>query len=121
MVVLQFALGGGPTNPHRLENHPERAVVYTGTHDNDTALGWWVSLSESQRAASGLDPADPAWSLIGQAWRSRAALSITPLQDVLRLGGEARMNLPGSEGGSNWAWRYNAKALTNEWPPNCGR
>ena len=49
MVVLQFALGGGPRNPHRPENHPEQAVVYTGTHDNDTALGWWESLSE-QRA-----------------------------------------------------------------------
>jgi 4-alpha-glucanotransferase len=114
MVVLQFGLGGGARNPHRLENHPERAVVYTGTHDNDTALGWWTSLSETERAASGVDPADPAWSLIGQAWRSRAALSITPLQDVLRLGGQARMNLPGSEGGGNWAWRYNTKALTSE-------
>ena len=112
MVVLQFALGGGPRNLHRLENHPEQAVAYTGTHDNDTALGWWASLSGKERAASGLDPSDPAWSLIGQAWRSRAALAITPLQDVLRLGGEARMNLPGSEGGSNWKWRYDDKVLT---------
>ncbi len=114
MVVLQFALGGGARNPHRLENHPERAVVYTGTHDNDTALGWWTSLSETERAASGLDPADPAWALIREAWRSRAALSITPLQDVLRLGGEARMNLPGSQGGRNWAWRHDPKALKSE-------
>ncbi|HWJ32645.1 MAG TPA: 4-alpha-glucanotransferase [Gaiellaceae bacterium] len=114
MVVLQFALGGGARNPHRPENHAEQAVVYTGTHDNDTALGWWDSLSERARAASGLDPGDPAWSLIGQAWRSRAALAIAPLQDVLRLGNEARMNLPGSEGGTNWKWRYDAKALTSE-------
>jgi 4-alpha-glucanotransferase len=114
MVVLQFALGGGRRNPHRVANHVEQAVVYTGTHDNDTALGWWASLTEKERAASGLDPADPAWSLIGQAWRSRAALAVTPLQDVLRLGGEARMNLPGSEGGSNWKWRYRANALTAE-------
>jgi 4-alpha-glucanotransferase len=113
MVVLQFALGGGARSLHRLENHPEQAVAYTGTHDNDTALGWWASLSAKERAASGLDPSDPAWSLIGQAWRSRAALAITPLQDVLRLGGEARMNLPGSEGGRNWKWRYDAKALTS--------
>jgi 4-alpha-glucanotransferase len=114
MVVLQFALGGGPRNLHRLENHPKQAVAYTGTHDNDTALGWWASLSDKERAASGLDASDPAWSLIGQAWRSRAALAITPLQDVLRLGREARMNLPGSEGGSNWKWRYDAKALTSD-------
>ena len=114
MVVLQFQLGGGARNPHRPENHPQQAVVYTGTHDNDTAVGWWESLTDRDRAASGLDPADPAWSLIAQAWESRAALAITPLQDVLRLGGEARMNLPGSEGGTNWRWRYGAKALTNE-------
>jgi 4-alpha-glucanotransferase len=114
MVVLQFALGGGARNPHRPENHPEQAVVYTGTHDNDTALGWWGSLSERQRAASRLDPADPAWSLIAEAWGSRAALAIAPLQDVLRLGSEARMNLPGSEGGANWKWRYEAKSLTGE-------
>jgi 4-alpha-glucanotransferase len=121
MVVLQFALGGGARNPHRVENHPEQAVVYTGTHDNDTALGWWGSLTARARAASGLDPADPAWSLIAQAWRSRAALAIAPLQDVLRLGGEARMNLPGSEGGSNWKWRYDAKALTDELAADLGR
>jgi 4-alpha-glucanotransferase len=114
MVVLQFAVGGGKRNPHRLERHAEQAVVYTGTHDNDTTLGWWESLSDRQRRALAVDPADPAWSLIAQAWRSRAALAITPLQDVLRLGNEARMNLPGSEGAGNWSWRYDAKALTGE-------
>jgi 4-alpha-glucanotransferase len=112
MVVLQFQLGGGARSPHRPENHPQQAVVYTGTHDNDTAVGWWDSLSDRERGASGLDPADPAWSLIAQAWHSRAALAVTPLQDVLRLGNDARMNLPGSEGGTNWKWRYGAKALT---------
>ncbi len=114
MVVLQFQLGGGARNPHRPENHPQQAVVYTGTHDNDTALGWWESLTGDQRAAVGLDAADPAWSLLSQAWHSRAALAIAPLQDVLRLGNDARMNLPGSEGGTNWQWRYAAKALTDE-------
>jgi 4-alpha-glucanotransferase len=112
MVVLQFQLGGGARSPHRPENHPQQAVVYTGTHDNDTAVGWWDSLSDRERGASGLDPADPAWSLIAQGWHSRAALAVTPLQDVLRLGNDARMNLPGSEGGTNWKWRYGAKALT---------
>ena len=114
MVVLQFQLGGGERNPHRPENHPQQAVVYTGTHDNDTALGWWESLTDEQRAASRVDPTDPAWSLIAEAWHSRAALAITPLQDVLRLGNAARMNLPGSEGGTNWKWRYGAKSLTGE-------
>ena len=114
MVVLQFQLGGGARNPHRPENHPQQAVVYTGTHDNDTALGWWESLTGEQRAAVGLDAADPAWSLLSQAWRSRAALAIAPLQDVLRLGNDARMNLPGSEGGTNWQWRYEVNALTRE-------
>jgi 4-alpha-glucanotransferase len=114
MVVLQFQLGGGARNPHRPENHPQQAVVYTGTHDNDTALGWWDSLTGDQRAAVGLDAADPAWSLLSQAWHSRAALAIAPLQDVLRLANDARMNLPGSEGGTNWQWRYAAKALTDE-------
>jgi 4-alpha-glucanotransferase len=113
MVVLQFGLGRDPTNPHLPANHAEQAVAYTGTHDNDTTLGWWESLPEEDRAWSELDPADPAWSLIRAAWSSRAALSIAPLQDVLRLGNEARMNLPGTEHG-NWEWRYAAGDLTSE-------
>ena len=112
MAVLQFALGGDPSNPHLPANHAEQSVVYTGTHDNDTTVGWWESLSDEDRARSGLDPADPAWSLIAEAWESRAALAITPLQDVLRLGNEARMNLPGTEDG-NWSWRYARRALTD--------
>ncbi|MGZ4382098.1 MAG: 4-alpha-glucanotransferase [Gaiellaceae bacterium] len=113
MVVLQFALGGDPANPHLPANHAEQAVVYTGTHDNDTTLGWWNSLSAGDRAWSELDPADPSWSLIAHAWESRAALAITPLQDVLGLGNEARMNLPGTEDG-NWTWRYGRRALSGE-------
>ena len=113
MVVLQFALGTDPTNPHLLGNHEEDAVVYTGTHDNDTARGWWESLPDQDRASVGLDPVDPAWSLIGAAWSSRAALAIAPLQDVLDLGPEARMNLPGT-GEGNWHWRHAAGDLTPE-------
>jgi 4-alpha-glucanotransferase len=113
MVVLQFALGTDPTNPHLLGNHEEDAVVYTGTHDNDTTRGWWESLPDPDRPRVGLDPADPAWSLIGDAWSSRAALAVAPLQDVLDLGPEARMNLPGS-GEGNWQWRYSAGDLTPE-------
>jgi 4-alpha-glucanotransferase len=113
MAVLQFATGDDPTNPHLPQNYEEQEVVYTGTHDNDTTVGWWESLSEHDREWSGLDPSDPAWSLIRVAWESRAALAIAPLQDVLRLGSEARMNLPGTDEG-NWHWRYDAGALTDE-------
>jgi 4-alpha-glucanotransferase len=113
MVVLQFALGRDPSNPHLSENHQEQSVVYTGTHDNDTTLGWWETLSEEDRAWTRLDPADPAWSLIEVAWGSRAALAVAPLQDVLGLGAGARMNLPGTEQG-NWHWRYAANELTGE-------
>jgi 4-alpha-glucanotransferase len=112
MVVLQFAHGGNPANPHLPANHEEQAVVYTGTHDNDTTLGWWRSLPAEERARTGLDAAEPAWSLLERAWGSRAALAVAPLQDVLGLGSEARMNLPGTDGG-NWSWRYEAGALTD--------
>jgi 4-alpha-glucanotransferase len=111
MVVLQFALGGDPKNPHLPQNHEEQSVVYTGTHDNDTTLGWWQSLSEQDREWSELDPDRPVWSLLGAAWSSRAALAVAPLQDVLELGPDARMNLPGTEEG-NWQWRYDPDALT---------
>ncbi len=113
MAVLQFALGRDPSNPHLPENHEQQSVVYTGTHDNDTTRGWWESLSEGDRAWTRLDPADPAWSLLEVAWASRAALAVAPLQDVLGLGSEARMNLPGTEEG-NWQWRYTPDQLTDE-------
>jgi 4-alpha-glucanotransferase len=113
MVVLQFALGDDPTNPHLPRNHERHAVVYTGTHDNDTTQGWFDSLSPQEQAWTELDPAHPAWSLIEVAWSSRAALAIAPLQDVLELGTEARMNLPGTEEG-NWQWRFQASALSAE-------
>jgi 4-alpha-glucanotransferase len=113
MVVLQFALGGDPTNPHLPANHEVDTVVYTGTHDNDTTRGWWESLADRERESAELDPADPAWSLIGAAWSSRATLAIAPLQDVLDLGTQARMNLPGTEEG-NWNWQYEAGDLTPE-------
>jgi len=113
MAVLQFALGGDAMSPHLPRNHEENSVVYTGTHDNDTTRGWWESLAPEDRGWAELDPADPAWSLIAVAWSSRAALAIAPLQDVLDLGTEARMNLPGTESG-NWRWRYGADDLTPE-------
>jgi 4-alpha-glucanotransferase len=112
LVVLQFGFEGGPSNPHRLENHPEDAVVYTGTHDQDTALGWWSSLSAAKKRATGLDPGDPSWSLVERALSSRARLAILPAQDLLGLGSEARLNTPGRAGG-NWSWRLRRGELTS--------
>ena len=110
MHVVQWAFDGSPASPHRLANHRENGVVYTGTHDNDTALGWWRALSPEERDATGLDASEPAWSLVELALSSRAALAIVPLQDVLGLGSEARMNTPGS-GSGNWSWRLDRDAL----------
>jgi 4-alpha-glucanotransferase len=113
MHVLQFAFGGGRRNPHRPENHEENGVVYTGTHDTDTAVGWWRSLRERERRATGLDPGEPNWSLIELALSSRCRLAIVPAQDVLGLGSEARTNRPGTSGG-NWEWRLRPGQLTDE-------
>jgi 4-alpha-glucanotransferase len=113
MVVLQWAFGGGRRNPHRLANHRENLVVYPSTHDTDTARGWFESLRKREREATGLDPRDPAWGLIELALSSRAALAVTPAQDVLGLGSEARMNRPGTASG-NWSWRLRRGQLTDE-------
>jgi 4-alpha-glucanotransferase len=110
MVVLLWAFGGSRTNPHALRNHGRNQVVYTTTHDTDTAAGWFESLGARERAATGLDPAEPHWGLIELALGSRAELAIVPAQDLLGLGSEARMNRPGVAGG-NWAWRLGRGAL----------
>ena len=111
MVVLQWSFRGSAQNPHRLENHRPNLVVYTSTHDTDTAVGWFRSLRPRQRAATGLDPREPHWGLIELACASPAALAIVPAQDVLGLGSEARMNRPGVTEG-NWSWRLERGALT---------
>jgi 4-alpha-glucanotransferase len=111
MVVLLWAFRRARRNPHRLENHRRNSVAYTSTHDTDTAAGWFSGLPARQRAATGLDPREPHWGLIGLAYASRAALAIVPAQDVLGLGSEARMNRPGVTRG-NWRWRLERGALT---------
>ncbi|MDX6644694.1 MAG: 4-alpha-glucanotransferase [Miltoncostaeaceae bacterium] len=120
MCVLQFSLGYGPENPHRVHNHPERAVAYTGTHDNDTAVGWWAALDHGHRralakalAAAGIAPEAPHWDLIRLAFSSPARIAIVPAQDPLGLGSEARLNVPGTAEG-NWSWRLEAGQLTDE-------
>ncbi|MAI09577.1 MAG: 4-alpha-glucanotransferase [Euryarchaeota archaeon] len=89
MAVLHFA-DEQPTNPHRPEHHTENTVVYTGTHDNDTTVGW------GQR---------PLNDVLEDALSSPACLAVIPLQDVMGLGSEARMNTPGTVDG-NWGWRF---------------
>ena len=109
--VLQFAFGGDSDNPHLPENYVHNTVVYTGTHDNPPTRGWYEELGDaerrnlwrSMRRANGAG-ADATLALLQFAWSSIAALAIAPLQDVLNLGNEARMNRPGSVDG-NWRWR----------------
>jgi 4-alpha-glucanotransferase len=107
MHVLQFGFDSRPDSPHRPENVRENGVVYTGTHDNDTTVGW-------ARATGALaDDPEPHWTLIRLALESRARLAIVPAQDVLGLGSEARMNTPGRASG-NWSWRLEPGQLTDE-------
>jgi len=110
MVVLQFAFDGSDDNPHLPQHHKEDAVVYTGTHDNDTTIGWYAALAGPARdvvhrmLGVGPAPSVPEF-LIDAAYGSRAALAIVPLQDLLALGSAARMNTPGTVVG-NWRWRF---------------
>jgi len=113
MIVLQWAFGRRRGNPHHPDNHEEQSVVYTSTHDTDTARGWFDSLPKRLRQRTGLDEREPAWDLIELAHGSRAALAIIPAQDALGLGSESRMNRPGT-GHGNWRWRLRRGQLTDE-------
>jgi 4-alpha-glucanotransferase len=117
MKILQFAFDDDLENEFLPHHYPENCVVYTGTHDNDTNLGWWTSAEDDERefASSYLEISgdDISWDLIGAAWRSQAVVAITPLQDVLGLPTTARMNYPGTLGG-NWVWRVREGAFSPE-------
>ena len=118
MRVLQFAFGGeDPDNPHLPRNYVHNAVAYTGTHDNDTALGWYADASGDARRqvheVAGGDGHEMHWRMVEAVLRSEAGWAVIPLQDVLGLGGQARMNTPGVPEG-NWAWRLRDGALTPE-------
>ena len=108
MKVLQFAFDT-PKNQYWPHNFEPYSVCYTGTHDNETTAGWWATLDEKNRgylaAYIGRRVEDPAWDMIRLAWASVSVVAIAPLQDVLSLGGEARMNKPGVAEG-NWRWRF---------------
>jgi 4-alpha-glucanotransferase len=120
MHILQWGLGGGARHTDRLENQREYAVVYTGTHDNDTAAGWWETAPrrirarfEAECAKAGIAADEPAWAMIELTLSSRSRLAVVQAQDILGLGSEARMNVP-STVGRNWAWHLEPGQLTRE-------
>lgn len=116
MKILQFGFSG-PDNPFLPHHYVHNCVAYTGTHDNDTALGWYLTAPEYERdfyhRYTNRDEADVPGIMIRLIWGSTAVFAIAPLQDFLRLGPEARMNFPGKVGGF-WAWRVDEKALSDE-------
>lgn len=115
--VLQFAFKGKKGSPHRPEFYPYNSVAYTGTHDTDTTVGWFSSLAPEERKAvldyfqNGREEIN--WQFIRRALASAADLTIIPIQDVLGLGSEARMNAPGRADGQ-WEWRCPPRVLTPE-------
>jgi len=118
MKVLQFAFSGDPGNPYLPHNIPPNSVCFTGTHDNDTLVGWLRSAPRKERLFAmeylGLSAQeDLPKAMLAAALSSRADTAIVPLQDWLGLGSEARMNKPGVVNKNNWKWRCPAGALTN--------
>jgi 4-alpha-glucanotransferase len=107
MKILQFGFSG-PDNPFLPHNYSTHCVAYTGTHDNDTVRGWYETAPQHERDFArrylGTNGSDIAWDMVRAIWASVAVYAVTPMQDVLGLGGEARMNFPSRLGG-NWEWR----------------
>jgi 4-alpha-glucanotransferase len=117
MKIMQFAFDGGPENPYLPDNHTESSVVYTGTHDNDTTLGWFMALGKKQQKTVykllGNPADDMPWALIEATLASVARLAILPMQDVLALGSEHRMNTPGTMQ-DNWSWQFDWSQVTED-------
>ncbi|MFA5261560.1 MAG: 4-alpha-glucanotransferase, partial [Candidatus Omnitrophota bacterium] len=118
MKVLIFAFGEDiKTHPYIPENYTPRCVAYTGTHDNNTVQGWYHhDITEEEKNNllkyfGTINPAQLHWQMIEAVMQSSAVLAIFPLQDILGLGQEARMNIPGTSSG-NWTWRLDPKSLT---------
>lgn len=117
MKILQFAFGSGTDNPYLPNNYDKNCVVYTGTHDNDTTLGWSQALSEEEKRFAYEYLGNPSMplhcALIHAALASVANLAIIPMQDVLELDSSHRMNVPGTIEG-NWQWRFQWDQLSHE-------
>lgn len=122
MNVLQFAFDSDAANPYLPHNHRRRALVCTGTHDNDTTLGWFTALDDARRTRVldylGQPGEAMPWPLIRAALASVAELAVVPLQDLLGLGSEARMNVPGTASG-NWVWRCAEDVLDDALAARC--
>ncbi|MFO7977679.1 MAG: 4-alpha-glucanotransferase, partial [Bacteroidales bacterium] len=114
MKILQFAFDSAEENDFIPHTYDKNCVVYTGTHDNNTTLGQYLSVEASDREYMheyfDLDSEDPAWSFIRLAWSTVADMAIAPMQDLLRLEENARMNFPGKASGF-WKWRYRKEML----------
>ena len=108
MKILSFAFDSGEANNFLPYTYDRHCVVFTGTHDNDTARGWFDHASEADKRYAldylGCEPEDVVWSMIRGALGSVAQTAIIPMQDLLELGSEDRMNIPGTTEG-NWEWR----------------
>lgn len=117
MKILLFAFSGEPQEPYRPHNYSKNYVAYTGTHDNDTALGWYKRVPDEEREFSlrylNSDGSEFAWDLIRTCWSSVANLVLAPMQDFLNLDNSARMNYPGNPSG-NWQWRMKDTALSRQ-------
>ncbi len=117
MRILLFAFGGDANNSYLPHNYIKNAVVYTGNHDNDTILGWFKSAGKAERefCLKYLDSngKEIHWDFIRSAFSSVADTAIVPLQDVLGLGNEGRMNLPSTYSG-NWNWRCSEKDFSDK-------
>ena len=117
MKVLQFAFDSGWDNAYLPHNHVENSIVYTGTHDNDTVMHWWHhTLTKKQRKETAeylrlTNREGIHWGMVRAAWGSVAKLAVAPIQDILGLDGQARMNTP-STLGNNWRFRITAEQLT---------
>ena len=128
MKILQFAFSAADdgeidaTNAYLPHNVDERSVIYTGTHDNDTTLGWYLSLDDGMkdivRRYFECSDEDIVYRLIRAALSSRSRYAVIPAQDVMALGTEARMNVPSTCGTSNWSWKMSQGMLEDD---NFGR
>jgi len=117
MRILQFAFGGAAEHRFLPHNYERNTVVYTGTHDNDTTVGWFRTLNDNERRQlrryAPQAEHEGAWGLLRMAWASVADYALAPLQDVMNLGTEARMNMPGRPSG-NWGWRFTQEMLRDD-------
>jgi len=129
MEILQFSFNKKTPIKLRPDGYEKHCVLYTGTHDNDTLLGWYRELKQSKNTrvlkilekyygiTNGMSGEKVCWTLIGAVYKSKANFVIIPLQDILCLGNEARMNFPGTVSG-NWLWRYKKGDITKEMEKN---